>query len=74
MLYGIQQLQQYKIYVHPKCIGVITELQNYSWEKDRQSGEYVNKPVDKFNHFIDALRYSMQIIKGKMGTLPKGAL
>ncbi|WP_096348678.1 PBSX family phage terminase large subunit [Anaerotignum propionicum] len=74
VLFGIQQLQQYKIYVHPKCTGVITEFQNYSWEKDRNTNEYVNKPVDKFNHYIDALRYSMQIIKGKMGTLPKGAL
>lgn len=74
ILYGIQQLQQYKIYVHPKCTGVITELQNYSWEKDRHTNEYINKPVDKFNHYIDALRYSMQIMKGRMGTLPKGAL
>lgn len=74
VLYGIQQLQQYKIYVHPKCTGAITELQNYSWEKDRHTNEYINKPVDKFNHYIDALRYSMQIMKGRMGTLPKGAL
>ncbi|WP_312047574.1 PBSX family phage terminase large subunit [Anaerotignum sp.] len=74
VLFGIQQLQQYKIYIHPKCTGVKTEFQNYSWEKDRNTNEYVNKPVDKFNHYIDALRYSMQIIRGKMGTLPKGAL
>lgn len=72
--HGIQQLQQYKIYVHPKCVGVITELQNYSWKKDKQTGEYINEAVDQFNHYLDALRYSMQIIRGKMGTLPKGSL
>lgn len=72
--HGIQQLQQYKIYVHPKCVGVITELQNYSWKKDKQTGEYINEAVDQFNHYLDALRYSMQIVRGKMGTLPKGSL
>lgn len=72
--HGIQQLQQYKIYVHPKCVGVITELQNYSWKKDKQSGEYINEAVDQFNHYLDALRYSMQIVRGKIGTLPKGSL
>ena len=69
-----QQLQQYKIYVHPKCVGVITELQNYSWKKDKQTGEYINEAVDQFNHYLDALRYSMQIVRGKIGTLPKGSL
>lgn len=72
--HGIQQLQQYKIYVHPKCVGVITELQNYSWKKDKQTGEYINEAVDQFNHYLDALRYSMQIVRGKIGTLPKGSL
>lgn len=74
VLFGIQQLQQYKIHVHPKCQGVITELSNYSWVKDKQTGEYINKPIDKFNHFIDALRYSLQILKGGIGSLPKGSL
>lgn len=74
ILFGVQQLQQYKIYILPTCEGVITELQNYSWEKDKKTGEYLNKPIDKYNHFLDALRYGMQAVKGKMGTLPKGAL
>lgn len=74
VIFGIQQLQQYKMYVLPSCEGIITELQNYSWEKDKKTGEYLNKPIDKYNHFLDALRYGMQAIKGKMGTLPKGAL
>ena len=62
ILQGIQKLQQYNIIVDPRCEHVITELQNYAWEKDRQSGEYINKPIDEFNHCIDALRYSLQCL------------
>lgn len=60
ILQGIQKLQQYDIIVNPECEHVITELQNYAWKKDRQSGEYINEPVDEFNHCLDALRYSLQ--------------
>ena len=74
VLHGIQQLQQYKIYVLPKCEKTITKIQNYAWEKDKKTNEYINKPIDRFNHFLDALRYSMQIIKNRLGVLEKGAL
>lgn len=60
ILQGIQKLQQYKLIVSPNCSHLITELQNYSWKKDRKTNEYVNEPVDEFNHCIDALRYSLQ--------------
>lgn len=62
ILQGIQKLQQYDIIVDPTCEHVITELQNYAWKKDRQTNEYVNEPIDEFNHCIDALRYSLQCI------------
>lgn len=64
IMHGIQKLQQYDIIVNPTCEGIITEFENYSWQKDKQSGEYINKPIDKFNHYIDALRYSLQCTKG----------
>jgi len=32
------------------------ELNNYSWDKDKE-GKTLNKPVDAYNHCIDALRY-----------------
>ena len=60
VLQGIQKLQQLDIVVDPHCEHVITELQNYAWKKDRTSGEYINEPIDEFNHCIDALRYSLQ--------------
>jgi phage terminase large subunit len=62
ILQGIQRVQQYEIIVHPSCLHTIEELQNYSWKKDKQTNEYVNEPVDKFNHYLDALRYSLQCI------------
>lgn len=62
ILYGINKLLEYEIIVNPNCDGVITELENYSWQKDKQTGEYINKPIDSFNHYLDALRYSLQII------------
>lgn len=62
ILHGIQKLQQYEIIVHPTCEGVITELENYSWKKDKQTGEYVNEPVDCWNHYLDSLRYSLQCV------------
>lgn len=62
ILQGIQKLQQYELIVHPSCKNVIEELQNYAWEKDKQTNEYINKPIDKYNHYLDALRYSLQCL------------
>ena len=63
ILQGIQKLQQYQIIVNPKCTNIITEFENYAWKKDRRSGEYINEPIDDYNHFIDALRYSLQFVE-----------
>lgn len=71
IMHGIQQLQNYEIIVHPSCTGIITELENYSWQKDKKTNEYINKPIDAFNHFIDALRYSLQCIQNRLKTLNK---
>ena len=75
IIHGIQKLQQYEIIVHPDCEGIIIEFQNYAWQKDKQSGEYINKPIDAFNHYIDALRYSLQSAgTGKLVSLPRNVL
>lgn len=62
ILHGIQKLQQYEIIIHPDCSGVITEFENYSWKKDKNTGEYINTPIDNFNHHIDSIRYSIQTV------------
>lgn len=56
---GIQLLQQYKIYINPSCTNIIEELKNYTWIKDKVTNEYINKPIDKYNHLLDALRYTV---------------
>ena len=62
IIHGIQRLQGYNIIVHPSCENIIMELENYSWIKDKATGEYTNKPIDMFNHSLDALRYSLQAL------------
>ena len=76
LVHGIQKLQQYEIIVHASCAEVITELENYSWQKDKKTGDYINKPIDTFNHYLDALRYSIQIIDNspRVKTMSKAAL
>lgn len=75
VLQGIQYIQQFKIYVHPSCENHIMELSNYCWKKNKQSGEYTNEPIDKYNHLMDAMRYGIQTVrKGKVKTLNKAIL
>ena len=71
IIHGIQKLQNYEIIIHPSCTGVITEFENYSWAKDKLTDSYINKPIDNFNHYIDALRYSLQCVTNKLKTLDK---
>ena len=37
-------------------MGLIANLRAYKWDKDRD-GNLTNKPEDKNNHGIDAIRY-----------------
>lgn len=72
IIHGIQKLQNYEIIIHPDCSEVITEFENYSWQKDK-NGEYINRPIDSFNHYCDSLRYSLQCVDNsrKLKTLNK---
>ena len=71
IIHGIQRLQNYEIIIHPSCSGIITEFENYTWQKDKHTDTYINKPIDDFNHYIDALRYSLQCVGTKLKTLDK---
>ncbi|MBN1058558.1 PBSX family phage terminase large subunit [Clostridium botulinum] len=63
---GIQLIQQYQIIVHTDCVMVQEELRNYTFVKDRQTNLYINKAIDKYNHGLDAFRYSvMDAVKPK---------
>jgi len=54
--FGISVLQQKEILVTKSSINLIKELRNYSWDTDK-TGKKLNRPIDDYNHAIDALRY-----------------
>lgn len=56
---GVQYIQDYKIIIHPRCVNFITEISNYMWDKDKFDNP-INKPVDDFNHLMDAMRYALE--------------
>ncbi len=62
ILHGIANLQEYRIIVHPACKHTVAELSAYAWETD-DSGSGINRPVDKHNHLMDALRYAMTEVR-----------
>jgi len=60
ILSGIALLQDYQIVVHPTSSGIIREFNNYVWH------EKGVKPIDKWNHYVDGIRYAVQfLLQGK---------
>lgn len=43
----------------------ITEINNYTWDRDTKTGKRLNKPIDDFNHLMDAMRYAMEDLRKK---------
>ena len=54
---GIQRLQGYHMIIHKKCRNIIVELNNYCYDTDKD-GNYTDKPIDDWDHALDALLYS----------------
>lgn len=65
ILFGIQRIQNYKIYVHPRCENTLVELNNYVY--DTKEGKIINKPIDDYNHLMDAMRYACEGLGKKTG-------
>lgn len=57
--HGIQRVQGYRMYVHPRCCNTMMELSNYVWDT-KTDGTADNKPIDDYNHIMDALRYATE--------------
>lgn len=64
IVWGIGIMQEIKMYVTRRSSNLIEELQNYQWIKD-VNGMKTNKPIDAFNHAIDATRYLFMMKLGK---------
>jgi phage terminase large subunit len=55
---GIDIIRRYKLHATESSFNLIKELRNYKYIEDK-NGQMTNKPVDNFNHALDALRYSV---------------
>lgn len=73
---GLMFLQDHLIIVHPKCVNFITELENFSYIKSKQTGEWTEDTTHEWSHAIDACRYAYSDIytNKKMKTLNKAVL
>lgn len=57
---GVSFMKSFKqIVIHPSCKSVIQEFTDYSYKKDRQTGDILPVIVDAHNHYIDAIRYAL---------------
>ena len=73
---GLMFLQDCRIIVHPKCHNFITELENFSYIKSKQTGEWTEETTHEWSHAIDACRYAYSDIytNRKLKTLDKKLL
>lgn len=58
LVFQIQWLQGWKLYVTKASVNWIKEGRNYTWAKDRD-GRLTNQPIDTWNHLMDATRYAL---------------
>lgn len=73
---GIMFLQDNTIVVHPKCSNFKMELENFSYIKSKQTGEYTEDTTHEYSHAIDGCRYAYSDIytNTKLKTLNKAIL
>jgi len=56
ILAGIDKMKTMKLFVTSDSTNLLHEFHNYVWDKDKD-GSYINRPVDRENHAVDAVRY-----------------
>ena len=56
ILAGIDKMKEMEIYLTERSYKLIEEFRKYVWDKDKD-GNYINAPIDEWNHGIDASRY-----------------
>lgn len=59
---GIQYVQDQRISITKRSINGIKEYRNYMWDTDKD-GTIINKPIDIYNHFLDAVRYGFESLR-----------
>jgi phage terminase large subunit len=66
---GIDILKRHKIHVTKDSTNLIQEFRRYKWITDKD-GNKLNKPIDQWNHALDAIRY---VALNKLKEHKKGA-
>lgn len=59
IVYGVAKMQELDFRITKRSVNIIREFQKYIWAVDRD-GSAINKPIDKYNHAIDGIRYYFQ--------------
>ncbi len=62
---GINKVKQYKLNVTKSSVNLIKELRNYKWME--KGDKVLNKPVDDWNHLLDAVRYALTMKTANKG-------
>jgi len=63
---GIKFLQSYDIIIHPRCKRTIAEFGSYSWKINKLNNEILPVLADDNNHIIDACRYALESLFGRV--------
>ena len=72
MLGNAIKVKGQSIVVLPSCKNIKAEFENYCYKKDKATGQYINEPIDSWNHGLDALRYGIQSLRKKAKVLTVG--
>ena len=55
---GISLLKEFEVYVSEESTNLAKEYSSYYWE-ELKDGTIINKPIDRFNHLMDCIRYGV---------------
>lgn len=59
---GVQYVQDQRISYTKRSLNLQKEYRNYLWDEDKE-GRTLNKPIDIFNHAMDAIRYGFESLR-----------
>lgn len=57
---GIEWVRRRKLYIHPRCINTIKEIQCYKYKEDKRTGTVFEEPVKFMDDAMAALRYAVE--------------
>lgn len=65
---GIKFMRQYDVYVTEKSSDIWSEVENYAYALDQYKNPTTD-PIEKFNHAMDAIRYSLDKVRTPRSSL-----